>query len=169
MSNAPSTDGTPRQVVEITWEPGHESVSIAQDWADSVSPRGLIQQARTAAQSLWGLPGLDADWRSELRLSNVPLEMWGEFRRLLDEARAEQDADDGNRVVREVRTRHFTSQWRQGTLVHLDGDEDWMASTTRQAIADELLEVLTPPDTEPAAPTTARDRLLRVVRGGNHA
>ena len=166
MSNARSTDGMPRQVVEITWEPGHQSVSIAADWADSVPPHGLIQQVRTAAQELWGLPGLGEDWRAQLTLKNVPAEMWGEFTLLVREARAEQ-ALDRNEPDQEVRTRHFTSRWRRGTLVHLDGDEAWMASTTRQAIADELLEVLTPPDHEPTASTAARDRLMRVVRGGN--
>lgn len=86
-----------------------------------------------------------------------------EFNALIAEARLEAHrAPDP--MPREVVTRHLTSHWSNGYLVKLEGDLAWIQSTTRQALVDELLNVLTPPE-QPTESTVSRDRLARFLEG----
>lgn len=156
----------PASVVSIEWDDGPVSVVVDQRWAETYLPEMVLQQAREKVQEFTGLPASGHSWRSQLTTLNVPLTKLKEFNKLIDEARAEHDMEP-ERTPIEVTTRHLRSQWYGGALVSLTGDAKWMLETTRQALCDELLEVLTPPaeEEDSGVPTTARDRLVRFMGG----
>lgn len=158
-------DAQPKPVVTIEWDDGPVSVVVEPRWSENHLPEMVLQEALGKVQAYTGMPAGGHSWRSQLTTLNVPLEKLKEFNQLIDEARAEEDAEP-RRQPTEVATRHFQSLWHRGALMGLTGDPKWMVEASRQALCDELLEVLTPPqEADSGVPTTARDRIVRFMGG----
>lgn len=131
-------------------------VRVAEDWKDHVMPSGLLVQVRAAVIQA-GAPR--ASWVNSIDLTKVSIPELREFNALLREARAEERDDTWQE---EVRTRHFVARWRDGVLVGLNGDVEWMAEVPRQALCEELTQAVSAPDHTPA-PNTARRRFVRFM------
>lgn len=156
----------PEPVVTIEWDQGPVSVIIAQDWPKSHVPEMVMQEAVRLVQQHTGDPAGGHDWRWRLSMKNVAISELKEFNQLIDEANAEEALEPPPHVT-EVHSPHLHSRWLRGSIVGLSGDPKWMLEASRQALADEFIEVLTPPAEEEQSmvPTTARDRLVRFMGG----
>lgn len=158
-------EAQPKPVVTIEWDDGPISVVVEPRWSEHLLPEMVLQEALQKTQAFTGMPAGGHSWRSQLTTLNVPLTKLKEFNQLIDEARAEEDAEP-QRQPTQVTTRHLQSLWHRGAILGLTGDPKWMVEASRQALCDELLEVLTPPQEEDSdVPTTARDRIVRFMGG----
>lgn len=156
----------PEPVVTLEWDNGPVSVIIDQDWPRSHLPEMVMQEALHKAQQHTGEPAGGHDWRWKLSMKNVAISELKEFNQLIDAA-AEEEALEPPPRATDVHSQHLHSRWFRGSIVGLTGDPKWMYNASRQALADEFLEVLTPPADEDhtEVPTTARDRLVRFMGG----
>lgn len=143
---------------------GPTSIILENDWQREVTPAQLLAHLQALIQEELGTPKDTSSWRAHLSIKNVPVYRLKEFNALVSEARAEQRMEPPTQL-QTVTSNHLTSRWLRGGIVSLAGDEEWMASATRQAVADELLQVLMRPadPADGAAPTMARERIVRFL------
>lgn len=145
--------------VSVEWADGRPvSIAIRSGWADRITPESLLREVQSQVHS--HAPGAQ---RYRPSLGDVRLEDLREFAHLIREAREERHRTPRRDEV--VSTYHFEGRWLGGRLLSLIClDPAWMLEAARTGIADELLEVCTPPP-EPELGTAQR-RLLRFVGKG---
>lgn len=149
-------------LVTVEWRNGMPtSVVLSADWKLLGDPDLVIRQIVEAVRNQHPAPTTSRPVRlGDVRLSELP-----QFNELL--VAANQEAERAvDPPVQEQETTHFTTRWRDGWLLSLIGDLEWMANAGRQQIVDELLEVITAPDPLPTTSSTAaRDRLAAFLHG----
>lgn len=143
----------------VEWESGRPiNIAIRDGWSERVSPSELLHEVQS--QVLQHATGRQ---RYQPSLKDVPLKDLREFANLIREAREERHRAPSD--AHSVKSYHFVAEWTGGRLLGLTCTEpDWMLETTRARIADELLDVCTPPEEAPEGP--AQRRLLRFVGKG---
>lgn len=148
-------------IVTLDWEGGEVRwVTVEPDWYERVGTAGLFWQVSRAYREVHPT-GTGSNWRLEISLGDVALDDLKEFGLLIAEARASDPVGSGNNEPLIVRAGHLESHWSQaGGLLRLSDPRGWLPTAMRQAVCEELTEILQPPAVPDEKQTPEVRRLL---------
>ncbi len=159
----PTGDDQPT-VAALDWEGDQVRwVTVEPDWAEKVSPAGLLAQVVETYRKAQPPP---ENWRLQVDLGDVALEDMKEFALLMKEARASDPVVHAEPL--EVKSQHLVSVWApNGYLVRISDAHYWLGDAPRQTLCEELTAVLQrPEECKTMVTTRAVRRLLDFVGKG---